>query len=333
MKQCRDLISEITDSMQHHAPEGDAPEDIVGLHEAVLAAARDVLATLSSGSQQGQGGHDPGGDVATSGPPTTWHYVNTSRVNACQAKLETLRDRLDNDLKREEAARDAEDRARWREWVHEALEAGGARAHAFSRTPEAWVPTVEKTSGGALSCAPEALLNGQRDKYKRLWRPAAGPIKYQWQKVDELPIMTPAGIREAAKTFKRSTATTFDGLHPRQVAHLCDEGLATLAIILQAVEVGGIWPRQISLVVTPLLPKAKGGFRPIGLLPAVCRVWAKARRRWTDEWEEANTRGYLSAARGNGPLDTMWRLAARQEEVAGEGPPRRRGRRGHPVLL
>ncbi len=72
-------------------------------------------------------------------------------------------------------------------------------------------------------------------------------------------------------------------------------------------------------VVTALVPKAKGGFRPIGLLLAIYRVWAKARRRWTDAWERDNVRPYLSAAKGNGPTDTVWRLAAKQEEGVAEG--------------
>ncbi len=111
----------------------------------------------------------------------------------------------------------------------------------------------------------------------------------------------------------------YDGFHPRQLGDLSEEALAVLATIYQVVEVSGQWPRQISLVSTPMLPKPKGGFRPIGLLSGADRCWAKARRDLTDVWEAAHQRAFLSAAKGNGSLETMWRMAARQEAGTSDG--------------
>ncbi len=73
------------------------------------------------------------------------------------------------------------------------------------------------------------------------------------------------------------------------------------------------------MVVTPLLPKPDGGFRPIGMLPGVCRLWAKSRRDAADDWEARHQRAYLSSAKGNVSLETMWRLATRQEAGVAEG--------------
>lgn len=131
--------------------------------------------------------------------------------------------------------------------------------------------------------------------------------------------MPPPEIREASKSFRTRTAVTFDGFHPRHVSCLCDQGIGVLATIYAVVELTGIWPRQIALVVAALLPKAKGGHRAIGLMPAAYRVWAKARRRLSDEWELRHVRPYLAATKGNGAVDTMWRLGARQEAGVGEG--------------
>ena len=38
-----------------------------------------------------------------------------------------------------------------------------------------------------------------------------------------------------------------------------------------------------------LLPKPDGGLRPIGLIPLLPRVWARARRDIVTEWEKGPT--------------------------------------------
>ena len=59
------------------------------------------------------------------------------------------------------------------------------------------------------------------------------------------------------------------GVHVAQFKLLGDDALGTLASIFGVVEAHGTWPTQTRLVVMPLLPKAKGGFRTIGFLPAI----------------------------------------------------------------
>ncbi len=97
----------------------------------------------------------------------------------CQRELIDLRSSLDDALKSVEARCRAEDTEEWREWVHDGIEAGASRAHAYSRAPEPWTPTVTKIEGGAFASTPEALLGSQRDKFKGLWKPAGGPIRYK----------------------------------------------------------------------------------------------------------------------------------------------------------
>ncbi len=103
------------------------------------------------------------------------------------------------------------------------------------------------------------------------------------------------------------------GFHPRALAALSEGALTALSTILAAVETSGQWPRQVCLVTTALLPKPKGGFRPVGIMPAIYRLWSKARRDLTDPWEARHSRAYLSSAKGNGPIETMWRMGVRQE--------------------
>ena len=69
----------------------------------------------------------------------------------------------------------------------------------------------------------------------------------------------------------------------------------------------------LDMVVICLLPKPEGGFRPIGLLPWLARVWMKIRRNVVTEWERNNVRDYLYAGKAKGADVAVWRQAARAE--------------------
>ena len=65
-----------------------------------------------------------------------------------------------------------------------------------------------------------------------------------------------------------------------------------------------------------LLPKAEGGFRPIGLLPWMVRVWTRSRREAVARWESAVQRPFLYAGKGMGADIAAWKQAARAELAA-----------------
>ncbi len=169
------------------------------------------------------------------------------------------------------------------------------------------------TADGMMSSSVDDLMEEQRNKYRALWQPSDVPFRYEWSDEEELPPMSAAHLRSTANSFAARTSTTYDGFHPRQLGKLSDEALDTLGLLLAAVERSGIWPRQISLIVATLLPKLAGGFRPIGMAPAVYRLWSKGRRIVADEWEQRHRRPFFAACSGNGPADTLWRMTARQE--------------------
>ena len=85
---------------------------------------------------------------------------------------------------------------------------------------------------------------------------------------------------------------------------LSDASLDALALLLDVIELNGQWPQSINAVVVPLIPKPKGGVRPIGSFSSVYRVWARSRRPEAEEWERANHRRFYAARKGNGALDS-----------------------------
>ncbi len=306
------ILIGIRRSLDEDTPVGNPTDDFVTRWQEVSNA---VDAAIEALKQSGPGDEPCARDMDVDG--TSRAAEAMSRIASTLAEgthdVQRLREGLDVDTNKATAEADAEDARRWREWLDEDFKAGASRAHAFSRLPQQAVPVAAKLPGGAISAAPEALLEEQRAKYRTLWKPYPRPFNYNWHDVSELPVLTADQIRQAAKTFKERTAITFDGFHPRHLGDLSNGALEALASIFQAVEVCGRWPRQLRLVATALLPKPKGGFRPIGIMPAPYRLWAKSRRAWADKWEAEHARPFLSSAKGNGPIDTLWRMGVRQE--------------------
>ena len=77
-------------------------------------------------------------------------------------------------------------------------------------------------------------------------------------------------------------------------------------------------PTDITAVEVALLPKPKGGHRPIGVYPALERLASKARKAEVDEWMESVARDYFACSKGSGAMDVVWAQAVRAEaNVAG----------------
>jgi hypothetical protein len=162
----------------------------------------------------------------------------------------------------------------WKEWVRKGIEAGAKNAHAYLRLPAEWKPTSATTSIGTRTARPAELLGAQRDKYAAAWNADADCGRYQWPDREALPRLWPSDLRTASGLFKKSTATAYDGIHCRHYALLCEDSLTALGTILEACERLGNFPKQARLVVTPLLEKPKGGFRPVAVYVSLYRLWA-----------------------------------------------------------
>ena len=81
-------------------------------------------------------------------------------------------------------------------------------------------------------------------------------------------------------------------------------------------ERAGCWPDAVGVVIIVLLAKPDGGWRPIGLLPHLVRVWMRVRRDVATEWEASCSRNYLYAGVGKGSTVAAWKQAARAEIAA-----------------
>ena len=75
----------------------------------------------------------------------------------------------------------------------------------------------------------------------------------------------------------------------------------------------------MGIVVVVLLQKTDGGFRPIGLIPLMPRVWMRCRRDDCNQWESMCDRDYLYAGAGKGSTVAAWKQSARAEVAKAYG--------------
>ena len=123
-------------------------------------------------------------------------------------------------------------------------------------------------------------------------------------------------LRNASKEFPVGTSWTYDGFHPRHYDLLSDSALEVLSMILESAECLGTMPLSARSISVALIPKPKGGTRPIGLFPSPYRIWAKARLPLAQAWEDENWRAYFACAKGSGAADVVWAQAVRAEAGA-----------------
>ncbi len=224
------------------------------------------------------------------------------------------------------AARESENQdtrlalAAWRDWIRDGAECGLRNAHKYTKVPEQWTPTTAgEDELDVLTCDPSVLLNDLRNKYIGKWAARDQPRRVEWVTREALPRMTAEEISEASGSFAWRTSATYDGFHPRHWSLLSTGARRATAALCEAIELLGALPVQINLVTMPLIGKALGGYRAIGMVAALLRLWARARRPIADAWEDRNRRSFWSADKGNSPLDTIWRQEARQEAAVADG--------------
>ena len=126
-------------------------------------------------------------------------------------------------------------------------------------------------------------------------------------------------FKDTLFSFASGTGLGWDGIHPRALLRLPDDVFRQWMALLLKCEREGRWPHQVGIVVVVLSPKPDGGFRPIGLLPFLPRVWMRARRDEAKQWEAQYDRPSLYAGSGRGSTVAAWKQAARAEHAAATG--------------
>ena len=114
----------------------------------------------------------------------------------------------------------------------------------------------------------QAAVDKEADEWAGLWQEKA-VYESPLFNGDGAPLqqLMPEAIVAAAQSFPLGTGLGADNIAPRAFARLSGDALLALTILFAAFEEAGSWCSTLDLVMIVLLPKATGGFRPIGLFP------------------------------------------------------------------
>ena len=187
-------------------------------------------------------------------------------------------------------------------------------------SPEQLQAAIAYSPDVATPLATQNAANSERQAWGTQWAVDSAHDVLVWpETLDPLPPMSLKRFKDTLASFAAGTGLGWDGVHPRALLRLPDDVLLQWMALLLKCERFGIWPRQVGIVVVVLLPKTDGGFRPIGLLPFLPRVWMRARRDDAKLWEVRCDRPFLYAGSGRGSTVAAWKQAARAEVAAASG--------------
>ncbi len=321
-RQLSDCILVLDEAQPTDADARDAADRLID----IATAAIKVLESLGADE------HNP-----SVGKACSWQPVRDPIALEIAERARTMRDEITRGMDAAAEADRAAAHLRWKEWLLKNIEAGARNAHKYLKVPEAWRPTTTLTVDGVVTADPLQLLDSYRRKYVGLWNgrdadvdatcrhddggDTGDDIRRPWRHAPRgsLSRLLPEDLREAAKSFRVDTMSTYDGFALRHYALLSDMALDCLSELLTVLELSSLLPPQARLATMPLIGKSKGGHRTVASLTSIYRLWARARKSVVKQWEYANDRPFVAAGSGRSPQDAVWRQAAMSEAAVQKG--------------
>ncbi len=188
----------------------------------------------------------------------------------------------------------------------------GNLADAFELVHEAWAPIVQR-----FADAPGPAWADFASSFGHLV-PSA-PM--------ELPPLSADLLAAAIADLPLASAPGDDGWRPAELRELPQWALQELSEVLSLIERVGRWPETLMSATTCLIPKAEPSAdplqqRPLTVMSAVYRAWAKARCSeilvWQERWLDPGQAGFRA---GHGTADVLLPHAAAFEAASATGAP------------
>ena len=180
----------------------------------------------------------------------------------------------------------------WRAWVREAEGSHKGWAHRWTSQREHWRP-VKAEAQSPFTGRPREALEREQERLSAVWQCTEQPSA--WFEDDTasyraLPEIEIGAFLQAARSFPRRTASTWDGFHPRHYGLLTEEQAGVVIELIRLVERVGILPTVLQAIYCKLIPKHKQdattfSCRGIGLHPSLYRLWARVRRTEARRWQ------------------------------------------------
>eukprot|EP00973_Karenia_brevis_P092950 12414827-Karenia_brevis.AAC.1 len=188
-----------------------------------------------------------------------------------------------------------------------------------------WHPSGTAVNG-QYSVSPGNLVLAEHKRCADLWVIDDEPVHIEGAfpaPVDRraLPRLSVDDLRQSSLANAVSKTVTYDGIHPRHIGLLCDDGIEPVGAIWEACELAAELPPQVDLAMAPLLPKKGPGYRDIALFAGMVRVCTRARVPYCKRWEADNDRAYFAAGSLRSAPDVVWRTAVSCEAAASSKQP------------
>ena len=241
---------------------------------------------------------------------TLLSYGLSTQVQAEAVALAKLMEQRADFIEKEAA----KERAKlFREWAKRATQKGGGAAHAFSRIPAGWretlVPGGVHPTGGpeGSSATTQRVVDVEICKWQVAWVAADTPPEDlpPWPIVERLLPSFEQEIRDVGRSYSWRTGLGLDQLHPKHLSLASNQCLHVLGYFFYCCEVCGTWAEAMEFFSFFLLAKPTGGFRTIGLLTGLYRVWAKLKMPLVRAWAAGVPRAYFTAGMAS-PLSRRW---------------------------
>ncbi|CAK0860300.1 unnamed protein product, partial [Prorocentrum cordatum] len=206
--------------------------------------------------------------------------------------------------------------AQWRQRVTTHGERGAGALHKWTKAPAPWQPQAAPAGADSDQVhelthpqkAADAALKGRESTWHDPLRAESKP-----------PPITPQQVIEACGRFRTKTGLGESGWHPRLWREGDTHGAARVASTLNALEAGSPWPQAQDTILFYLLAKASGGYRNLGLIPELARLWETIRMPYARRWEHCHRRSYDWAARGKSSERAAWEQALFCEATVAQG--------------
>lgn len=178
-----------------------------------------------------------------------------------------------------------------------------------------WAPDLDNQN--TVPMHDQTDIENEANQWAELWTEGAPYLcDFGEEELGSLPDVSHQQIRAAAMTFPEHTGLGTENTSPRAFARLSDSTLEQLAELYKRCEKAGRWGKIISLILIVLLGKPDGGRRPIGLFPSLVRIWMRARREVTQQWELANHRPEIFGGKNMSAMRAAWQCSFEAERAS-----------------
>ena len=197
-----------------------------------------------------------------------------------------------------------------KEKLEESLSKSTSLAFRALKPPPATL-TGKVTKNGEVIYSPLEVLKEQRAILAHWWDEKGTDESLDNMPVVDVPkLISCDTLRAVSASFKTQTSC-IDGMHPKHLSGTSESTLKGLALLFRCFEVQGQWPIAEQAVLTALIPKSDGGFRPIALFRTAFRIYAKCRSQRVKQWAEQLPDAQCNNSKGRWVGDSTWRMQIR----------------------